>query len=82
MFSRRTDASKVALVVLARQLERWGFPLVDCQMSTAHLASLGAGEVPRARFLQDVSRLVRLAPVASPWAPDADLIEELCAQVR
>jgi leucyl/phenylalanyl-tRNA--protein transferase len=82
MFSRRTDASKVALVVLARQLERWGFPLVDCQMSTAHLASLGAGEMPRARFLQDVSRLVRLAPVASPWAPDADLIEELCAQVR
>ena len=70
MFSRRADASKVALVFLARQLERWGFELIDCQMSTAHLASLGAREIPRTEFLQHVDRLARLPAVPSPWAPD------------
>ena len=73
MFSRRPDASKVALVALARQLARWGFELVDCQMSTAHLASLGAREIPRAEFLSHVARLVSLPGIPAPWALDADL---------
>ena len=42
MFSRRTDASKIAMVRLAAQLERWEFPLIDCQLETDHLVSLGA----------------------------------------
>jgi len=74
MFSRVTDASKVALVALARQLDRWGFPCVDCQMSTGHLSSLGAREIPRAEFLRQVRRLVQEAPVPSPWRFDADLL--------
>ena len=74
MFSRVTDASKVALVALARQLDRWGFPCVDCQMSTGHLSSLGAREIPRAEFLRQVRRLVQEAPVPSPWRIDADLL--------
>ena len=73
MFSRVSNASKVALVYLARQLDRWGFELVDCQMSTAHLASLGAREIPRAEFLGAVSRLVQQPSVPSPWVLDADL---------
>lgn len=73
MFSRRPDASKVALVTLARQLDRWGFELVDCQMSTPHLASLGARETPRAEFLRHVGRLVRLPAVPAPWVLDRDL---------
>ena len=48
MFSRASDASKVALVHLVRQLERWGFGLIDCQMRTPLLASFGAREI-RAR---------------------------------
>ena len=40
MFARRTDASKIALVHLVRQLERWGFGVIDCQMKTEHLATL------------------------------------------
>src|SRR3954451_24924801 len=36
MFARRTDASKIALVYLVRQLARWGFGLIDCQMKTEH----------------------------------------------
>ena len=74
MFTRRADASKVALVALARQLGRWGFPLIDCQTSTAHLASLGACELPRAEFLGEVARLVRLEAPARPWTFDADLL--------
>jgi leucyl/phenylalanyl-tRNA---protein transferase len=47
MFSRATDASKIALAHLARYLERRGFAVIDCQMKTAHLASLGAREIRR-----------------------------------
>jgi leucyl/phenylalanyl-tRNA--protein transferase len=74
MFTRRADASKVALVALARQLGRWGLPLIDCQTSTAHLASLGACELPRADFVGEVARLVRLEVPARPWIFDPDLL--------
>lgn len=77
MFSRRSDASKVALTYLVRQLERWGFEMVDCQMSTGHLASLGAHDVAREVFLERLHRLVRLPPVPAPWTLDADLMEML-----
>ena len=80
MFSRRTDASKVALVCLVRQLERWGFEMVDCQMSTRHLASMGAREIPRARFLGALKRLVRLPAPPLPWRFDADLMKSLRVQ--
>jgi hypothetical protein len=48
MFARVTDASKIAAAHLARFLEEEGFGMIDCQMNTAHLASLGAREIPRA----------------------------------
>ncbi len=70
MFARQTDASKVAFAALVRQLERWGFELIDCQMATSHLASLGAREIARDEFLARVSRLVRLPAVPSPWRSD------------
>jgi leucyl/phenylalanyl-tRNA--protein transferase len=77
MFSRSTDASKVALALLVKQLERWRFELMDCQMATTHLASLGACEMPRAEFLRHVDRLTKRAPVPSPWALDGDLVETI-----
>ncbi len=73
MFSRRADASKVALVMLVHQLARWGFELVDCQLSTTHLASLGAREIPRTEFVRHVERLVRQSSVPAPWVLDSDL---------
>jgi leucyl/phenylalanyl-tRNA--protein transferase len=51
MFSRRTDASKVALVHLVDALKRGGFALLDTQFITAHLARFGAVEVPRRQYL-------------------------------
>jgi len=74
MFARASDASKVAFAGLVRQLERWDMPLLDCQMSTAHLASLGAREIPRAEFLHEVHQLVRRPPVPRPWTLDPDLL--------
>ena len=66
MFSRRTDASKIALFALSSQLERWGFPWIDCQLETDHLLSLGAADVPRRQFVAEVARLVR--EPAPDWA--------------
>jgi leucyl/phenylalanyl-tRNA--protein transferase len=73
MFARVADASKVALVALVRQLERWQFGLIDCQMRTAHLASLGAREIPREDFARRLATLVDYAPVPGPWRFDASL---------
>ena len=75
MFSRATDASKIALAHLTRQLERWGFGLIDCQMATAHLASLGAREVPRTDFLRSVSELVNYPTALERWRFDDDLFD-------
>ncbi len=52
MFALRPDASKIAFVYLVRQLQQWGYQLIDCQVYTAHLARFGALEVPRANFVQ------------------------------
>lgn len=50
MFSRAANSSKVALATLCRQLDRWGFTCLDCQMRTPHLLRLGAKEVSREAF--------------------------------
>lgn len=65
MFTRVSDASKAALVTLVRQLEKWDFALIDCQMSTAHLKTFGAGEIARSDFLERLRRLVHL-PSGAP----------------
>ena len=51
MFSRVSDASKVAFVSLANQLDKWGFNLIDCQVYTSHLESLGASMISRQQFI-------------------------------
>ena len=74
MFTRESNASKAALVGLVRQLERWGgFEMIDCQMSTEHLASLGAREIPRREFTARIERLVRAPAIPGPWTADTDL---------
>ena len=50
MFSRMDNASKMAFIHLAKQLSHWGFILIDCQMFTSHLASLGAQEISMPEF--------------------------------
>lgn len=51
MFSRRSDASKVAFVTLVQQLSHWGFGLIDCQIHSQHLERLGAEAIDREHFI-------------------------------
>jgi leucyl/phenylalanyl-tRNA--protein transferase len=71
MFARARDASKIALVHLAALLEAHGFGLIDCQMATAHLASLGARQVPRETFQRRVHELVNYPSPPGCWRTDA-----------
>jgi leucyl/phenylalanyl-tRNA--protein transferase len=59
MFSRQTDASKIALVALVRLLRNEHVPVIDCQQKTSHLASLGAREIKRAEFCSRVASAVQ-----------------------
>lgn len=63
MFHRMTDASKVAFVRGCQKLDEWGYRLIDCQVHTAHLQSLGARQIPRAEFVRAL-RVLCDAPVA------------------
>jgi len=67
MFSRVTDASKVALVHLVGELRARGFPLIDCQQNTPLLASLGAREIPRRQFLRRIAALVNYPEPMGKW---------------
>lgn len=68
MFSLATDASKIALAHLARYLTANNFGLIDCQMSTAHLASLGAREMPRREFIARVETLTAETVRPGRWS--------------
>ncbi len=59
MFSRRTDASKIALAYLVHRLRVGGFSLFDTQFLTDHLASLGAVEIPRASYRKQLAEALQ-----------------------
>lgn len=67
MFSQVTDASKIALVHLVWQLQRWGFGMIDCQVSSGHLASLGAVDIPRREFVRLLRDACARPGVSGPW---------------
>lgn len=67
MFASEPDASKAAFATLVRQLDAWGFDLVDCQIYTEHLESLGAAEWARDRFLRELAVSVRRPTRRGPW---------------
>jgi leucyl/phenylalanyl-tRNA--protein transferase len=67
MFSRAPDASKVALVRLVERLRAAGCRVIDCQQATAHLASLGAREIPRAAFAKLVQESIQYPPTGQRW---------------
>lgn len=76
MFSRVQDASKIALVHLVKQLQFWQFGLIDCQVKTHHLASLGAQEISRAEFSQKLNCLITAGfESGSKWNFERSLIE-------
>ncbi|MBI2382944.1 MAG: leucyl/phenylalanyl-tRNA--protein transferase [Gammaproteobacteria bacterium] len=73
MFSRADDGSKIALYWLCRQLAAWRFEMIDCQISSAHLLSLGAVEWPRDRFLARLAQAVESGGRTGVWRFDLDV---------
>jgi leucyl/phenylalanyl-tRNA--protein transferase len=71
MFADRPDASKCAFVTLVRQLQRWRFELIDCQVHTEHLARFGAREWPRRRFLAALAESLARPSRRGAWRLDA-----------
>jgi leucyl/phenylalanyl-tRNA--protein transferase len=72
MFAHISDASKVAMAYLAWQLRRWDFPLIDCQVYTPHLESLGAVLLSRKEFTGILRVACALPPPPSPWRFERD----------
>ncbi len=71
MFSRESDASKVALAHLARFLRTRGYVMIDCQMTTAHLQSMGAREMPRSDFCAALAIHTPGGGLPGKWPADA-----------
>lgn len=70
MFSRMSDASKVAFVHFVWQLQRWNYELIDCQVHTNHLQSLGAFEIPRQQYRALLDRLCDVPGHTRAWQFD------------
>lgn len=68
MFHGETDASKVALVELCHRLGDWGYTLLDCQVETDHLLSMGASSIPRTRFLKELASALELPGRPGSWS--------------
>jgi len=68
MFSRESDASKVALARLVECLRAWGFALIDCQVTSPHLLRLGAEEIARAEFIARLQAALKLPGKPGNWA--------------
>lgn len=68
MFSRATNGSKVALLGLCHLLAQWSFPLLDAQLASDHLFTLGAHELTRVVFCERIAHLTRLDGNAGSWA--------------
>ena len=73
MFSSETDTSKLALAALARYLSGWEFDLIDCQVTTTHLLSMGAKEIPRNSFLDIIHDSVKRTDTGAVWDRDVKL---------
>ena len=68
MFTRLSNASKVAFVFLVKHLQSLDFALIDCQVTTPHLIQFGAREIPRTRFLKALRRSLAHRTLRGKWS--------------
>ncbi len=68
MFAIKSNASKVAFTTLVQQLIKWDFRLIDCQLRTKHLLSLGAREIPRSEFLKILKSCLTVTDKRGKWS--------------
>jgi leucyl/phenylalanyl-tRNA--protein transferase len=67
MFTRATNASKVALVALVKHLEALCFAFIDCQIATTHLKRFGAREIPRTQYLDELNKALNTPTLRGRW---------------
>jgi len=70
MFSRSSNASKAALIVLARYLHSKSWQMIDCQVTNDHLLSMGAQEIPREKFLAELMPVTARPTFQGSWSLD------------
>ena len=70
MFTRVPDASKAGLEFLVRQLQAWGFRIIDCQQASPHVMHFGAEEIPRRNFLGHLADAMSLPERRGHWKFD------------
>ncbi len=68
MFSLESNASKTGFITLVQWLQAKGYTLIDCQVHTPHLESLGAREIPREQFLQSLNAALQSGVIAERWS--------------
>ena len=76
MFSKVDNASKIALLYLVLHLKKWGFELIDCQVYSEHLLSLGATEIPRSVFMDKLKALITRNEICGDWGVEDSYIEQ------
>jgi len=78
MFSRQTDASKIVITLLIAHLEYWGYRLLDCQVVSEHLRSLGASVMPRAEFsaLLEIHAAAEIRP-HHQWTVNHEILQNV-----
>jgi leucyl/phenylalanyl-tRNA--protein transferase len=67
MFTKKSNASKVAFVTLVQKLIKWNFSLIDCQITTPHLLSLGAREIGRNEFMKRLESALEKSTRKGKW---------------
>ena len=67
MFSRETDASKIALLYLSAYLDTWKFDIIDTQLPSDHLTFLGGKEISRKKYLSQLSNFTLKTPSSEAW---------------
>lgn len=77
MFARASDASKIAFVYLVRQLQIWGFGLIDCQIQSEHLDRFGAENIPRNVFIHTLEYFAAPPDYKGDWKLEPGLIETI-----
>ncbi|MFC1811622.1 leucyl/phenylalanyl-tRNA--protein transferase [Thermodesulfobacteriota bacterium] len=71
MFTRRSNASSVALVHLVQYLEELSFDMIDCQITTVHLHRFGARKISREQFLEQLDKSLQLPTIKGKWVTQA-----------
>ena len=72
MFAKASNSSKYAFIHLCQQLAASGFKLIDCQVESEHLLSLGAYTIPRSEFSQQLKEAIATPPISKPWEASTD----------